>query len=223
MERGMGVEATSALKISLSRPSIPDSPDLKKCAASQALQVALKRWREAGLPNTAAARRTWIYAQPVATLLGLLALAAAYGVDAVHGKNSRVPAADALADALKLDMASWWQPTADTYLGAVPKALAIEAVAEACSKEAAASLVSLKSAAVVAEAGKKLAGTGWLPKLLRGLGYALAKPGGQAKASEKAQATGGAKNPAVKKAQVKAAKKVVKPAAKKPNKKATKK
>ena len=79
--------------------------------------------------------------------------------------------------------ASWWQPTADTYLGAVPKALAIEAVAEACGKEAAASLVSLKSAAVVAEAGKQLAGTGWLPKLLRGPGYALAKAGAKSAAA----------------------------------------
>lgn len=180
MERGMGVEATSALKISVSRPPIPTSPDLQKCAATQALQIALKGWREAGLPTTAAERRKWIYAQPVAILHGLLALAAAYGLNAVHGKDSRAPAADALAQALKLDMAAWWQPTADTYLGAVPKALAIEAVAEACGKDEAASLVNLKSAAVVAEAGKKLAGTGWLPKILREPGYALRKPGAQA-------------------------------------------
>ncbi len=186
VERGMDMGGASAVKLSLSRPSIPDAPDLKKCQASLALQQALKRWREAGLPTSVAERRKWIYAQPAVTLHGLLALAAAYGVDAVHGKNSRAPAADALADALKLDMASWWQPTADTYLGAVPKALAIEAVAEACGKEAAASLVSLKSAAVVAEAGKKLAGTGWLPKLLRGPRYALAKASAAASSAKKA-------------------------------------
>lgn len=214
MERGMGVEATSALKISVSRPSIPDSPDLKKCAASQALQVALKRWREAGLPTTAAERRKWIYAQPVATLHGLLALAAAYGLNAVHGKDSRAPAADALAQALQLDMAAWWQADADTYLGAVPKALAIEAVAEACGKDAAASLAGLKSAAVVAEAAKKLAGTGWLPKVLREPGYALRKPGTQvdkatvlkkapAKKAAAAKAKPAAKKPALKKAPAK--------------------
>lgn len=226
-ERGMDVGGASAVKLSLSRPSIPDSPDLKKCPASLALQVALKRWREAGLPTTTAERRKWIYAQPVATLHGLLALAAAYSVDAVHGKNSRAPAADALADALKLDMAAWWQPTADTYLGAVPKALAIEAVAEACGKEAAASLVNLKSAAVVAEAGKKLAGTGWLPKILRGPGYALAKSSATAVAASKKKPppkkSSGKQEPAVKKS---ATKKPVgkKTAANKPTtKKATKK
>jgi ParB family chromosome partitioning protein len=213
VERGMDMGGASAVKLSLSRPSIPDAPDLKKCPASLALQVALKRWREAGLPTTAAERRKWIYAQPGATLHGLLALAAAYGVDAVHGKNSRAPAADALADALKLDMASWWQPTADTYLGAVPKALAIEAVAEACGKDAAASLVSLKSAAVVAEAGKKLAGTGWLPKLLRGPGYALAKLGTpKAAPAEKSPAK---KKPAGKPTPVAKKPAVKKPAAKK--------
>lgn len=220
MERGMGVEATSALKISVSRPSIPDSPDLKKCKASQALQVALKGWREAGLPTTAAERRKWIYAQPVATLHGLLALAAAYGLNAVHGKDSRAPAADALAQALQLDMAAWWQADADTYLGAVPKALAIEAVAEACGKDEAASLVNLKSAAVIAEAGKKLAGTGWLPKVLREPGYAVRKPGAQVdnvqpvlkKAPVKKAAAAKAK-PAAKKA----------PAKSKPTKKGTKK
>ena len=201
VERGMDISGSSAVKLSLSRPSIPDAPDLKKCPATQALQLALKGWREAGLPTTAAERRKWIYAQPVATLHGLLALAAAYGVDAVHGKNSRAPAADALADALKLDMAAWWQPTADTYLSAVPKALAIEAVAEARGKEAAASLVSLKSAAVVAEAGKQLAGTGWLPKLLRGPGYALAKAGAKPAAAGKVKPTKApAKRPGAKKA-----------------------
>jgi ParB family chromosome partitioning protein len=212
VERGMDVGGASAVKLSLSRPSIPDAPDLKKCPASLALQLALKRWREAGLPTTAAERRKWIYAQPVATLHGLLALAAAYGVDAVHGKNSRAPAADALADALKLDMASWWQPTADTYLGAVPKALAIEAVAEACGKDAAASMVSLKSAAVIADAGKKLAGTGWLPKLLRGPGYVLAKAG--AKPAPPARKATPSKAPTTKPA----AKKAAKPAPKRPAK-----
>jgi ParB family chromosome partitioning protein len=230
MERGMGVEATSALKISVSRPSIPDSPDLKKCAASQALQVALKRWREAGLPTTAAERRKWIYAQPVATLHGLLALAAAYGLNAVHGKDSRAPAADALAQALQLDMAAWWQADADTYLGAVPKALAIEAVAEVSGKDAAASLASLKSAAVVAEAAKKLAGTGWLPKVLREPGYALRKPGTQVdkatpvlKKSPAKKAAAAKAKPAAKKATAKKPAPKKAPAKTKPAKKGAKK
>lgn len=212
VERGIGVSGTSALQLSLSVPRIPDSPDLNKCEARRALQIALKGWREAGLPTTAAERRKWIYAQPTATLLGLLALAAAYSVDAVHGKESSKPAANTLATELKLDMATWWPATADTYLSAVPKSLAIEAVAEARGKEAAAKLAPLKSAAVIAEAAKQLAGTGWLPKLLRGPAYSLAKQGDAAKAPKKASPQPASNKPAAKK-----------PGAKKPAKKAAKK
>jgi ParB family chromosome partitioning protein len=229
VERGMGVGGTSALQLSLSVPRIPDSPDLNKCEARRVLQVALKGWREAGLPTTAAERRKWIYAQPTSTLLGLLALAAAYSVDAVHGKDSSKPAANALASELKLDMATWWPATVETYLAAVPKALAIEAVAEARGKDVAATLAPLKSAAVVAEAAKQLAGTGWLPKLLRGPGYALNKPGAAAKAPAKAPVTPATKVAAKKKAPKKVARKAIqtkakKAAASKPTtKKATKK
>lgn len=177
VERGIGYESPSPLKISLRQADLPDSADLKQAPARKALQLALKGWRDKGLPTTAAARRAWIFQQPTEVLLGLLALAAAYSVDAVHGKGSSKPVADALAADLKLDMATWWAPSAENYLGAVPKALVIEAVAEACGKDEGAALTTLKSTLAVAEAAKKLAGTGWLPKVLRGPGYAVgAKP-----------------------------------------------
>lgn len=225
VERSLGYETTSPLKLSLRQPDLPDTPDLKQAPARKALQVALKKWRDKGLPTTAAARRAWIFLQPTDVLLGLLAMAAAYSVDAVHGKDSSRPTADALAADLNLDMATWWAADADTYLGAVPKALAIEAVAEACGKDAAATLEPLKSQAVVAEAAKKLAGTGWLPKVLRGPGYAVgakakapaaAKPKPAAKAKKAA-----AKKPAAKKAATKT--KAAKPAAKKTATKGAKK
>lgn len=171
VERNLDYSSPSALRITLRQPELPDAPDLKQAPARKALQLALKQWRDKGLPTNAAARRTWIFQQPVDVLMGLLALAAAYSVDAVHGKSGRHPTADALAADLGLDMAAWFQATPDTYLTAVPKALAIEAVAEACGKDAAATLQSLKSQPAIAEAAKKLAGTGWLPKVLRGPNY----------------------------------------------------
>ncbi len=225
VERGLGYETTSPLKLSLRQPDLPDTPDLKQAPARKALQVALKKWRDKGLPTTAAARRTWIFQQPTDVLLGLLAMAAAYSVDAVHGEDSSRPTADALAADLNLDMAAWWAADADTYLGAVPKALAIEAVAEACGKDAAATLEPLKSQAVVAEAAKKLAGTGWLPKVLRGPGYAVgakakvpaaAKPKPAAKAKKAAKKKSVAKKTATKS-------KAAKPAAKKTATKGAKK
>lgn len=222
VERGIGYESPSPLKISLRQADLPDSADLKQAPAKKALQLALKGWRDKGLPTTAAARRAWIFQQPTDALLGLLALAAAYSVDAVHGKGSSRPVADALAADLKLDMAKWWTPSAENYLGAVPKALVIEAVAEACGKDEAAALVTLKSAPAVAEAAKKLAGTGWLPKVLRGPGYAVgAKPKTPAKAKPATKPTKATKKAAPKKSTP--AKKTTKPAVKATTKKGAKK
>lgn len=75
--------------------------------------------------------------------------------------------ADRLATALGLDMTQWWQPTAASYLGRISKARILEAVTEACSKEAAENLAKLKKDALAARAEEKLAGTGWLPVVLR--------------------------------------------------------
>lgn len=222
VERGIGYESPSPLKISLRQADLPDSADLKQAPAKKALQLALKGWRDKGLPTTAAARRAWIFQQPTDVLLGLLALAAAYSVDAVHGTGSSKPVADALAADLKLDMATWWAPSAENYLGAVPKALVIEAVAEACGKDEAAALTTLKSAPAVAEAAKKLAGTGWLPKVLRGPGYAVgAKPKAPAKAKPAAKPKKPAKKATPKRST--SAKKAAKPAAKATAKKGAKK
>lgn len=189
VERNLDYSSPSALRITLRQPELPDAPDLKQAPARKALQLALKQWRDKGLPTNAAARRTWIFQQPVDVLMGLLAMAAAYSVDAVHGKNGRHPTADALAADLGLDMAAWFQATPDTYLTAVPKALAIEAVAEACGKDAAATLQSLKAQPAIAEAAKKLAGTGWLPKVLRGPKYAVGAKSPAAAAAQAAPAT----------------------------------
>lgn len=108
---------------------------------------------------------------------------------------------------LPLDMQRWWQADADRYLAHVNKALILEAVTEARGKDAAAKLATLKRDALIAEAGKLLAGTGWLPKPLRGPGYALktaaaAKPAAKSKPAKKAAKAKAkpAKKPAAKKA-----------------------
>jgi ParB family transcriptional regulator, chromosome partitioning protein len=64
-------------------------------------------------------------------------------------------------------MAQWWQPTGPAYLGRVSQKLILEAVSEGLSPEAADNLSALKKEAFVANAGERLAGTGWLPALLR--------------------------------------------------------
>jgi ParB family transcriptional regulator, chromosome partitioning protein len=64
-------------------------------------------------------------------------------------------------------MTQWWQPTAESYFARLSKARTLEAVAEACSKGAAENLAKLKKDALAKRAAAKLAGTGWLPAILR--------------------------------------------------------
>jgi hypothetical protein len=67
----------------------------------------------------------------------------------------------------RLDLAQWWTPTAKGYFGRVPKAQIAEAVTEGVDAQAAAAIGSLKKTEMAERAEALLAGTGWLPALLR--------------------------------------------------------
>ncbi len=75
--------------------------------------------------------------------------------------------ADRLASALALDMAKDWTPTVDSYLGRVTKAHIVEAVAEGVSEDAARRIADMKKPDMAQTAEQLLAGTGWLPAVLR--------------------------------------------------------
>ena len=64
-------------------------------------------------------------------------------------------------------MAHYWQPTAASYFGRVPKGLILEAVTEGIGKPAAAKLAAMKKEAMAANAAQLLAGKNWLPAILR--------------------------------------------------------
>jgi ParB family chromosome partitioning protein len=71
-----------------------------------------------------------------------------------------------LAREVGLDMTTYWQPTASSYLGRVSKERIIEAVRDGASKQAADNIVRLKKPAMAEAAEGLLAGKGWLPDLL---------------------------------------------------------
>jgi ParB family chromosome partitioning protein len=138
--------------------------------AMLALAQRHTQWSEQ-LPDADDKLWTWCLDQGSETLLALLAYCAASSLDAVrrphHHAEAQIAHADHLATALALDMAQWWQPTAGNYLNRVSKQRILEAVAEGVSPEAAENLSKLKKDALVAHAEQRLAGTGWLPALLR--------------------------------------------------------
>ena len=131
------------------------------------------------------ARETWAERMPrdVADLWGfivalddekrlaLLAHCASRTVNALRLPWDRKPrtlqTADRLATALELDVAKDWTPTVDSYLGRVTKAHIVEAVAEGVSEDAARRIADMKKPDMAQAAEQLLAGTGWLPNVLR--------------------------------------------------------
>lgn len=82
-------------------------------------------------------------------------------------KPRSLQTADRLASALSLDMAKDWTPTVDSYLGRVIKAHIVEAVTEGVSEDAACRIADMKKQDMAQSAEQLLAGTGWLPAILR--------------------------------------------------------
>ncbi len=78
-----------------------------------------------------------------------------------------VATADRLAEAVSLDMTAHWVPTTGTYLGRVTKPHILAAVREGVSEEAAGRMADMKKQEMAEAAAQLLAGTNWLPVLMR--------------------------------------------------------
>jgi ParB family chromosome partitioning protein len=104
-------------------------------------------------------------------LTDLLANCVSLGISAVRNPLDRKPAAwdhaDRLAQAAGLDMTCTWAVNAERYLGRVIKPRILEAVVKAVGTEAAEPIGGLKTGEMAEAAEQLLAGTGWLPPLLR--------------------------------------------------------
>lgn len=139
--------------------------DLETGRAWQAVQQATEAWRTR-LPERQGDWFGWLVGLPQDELLDLLALCSALTVNALPDAGAS-GSAKAIAAALGLDMADWWEPTAEAYLNHVPKAQIIVALKEAGPGLAGGGVESMKKDALVAAAASRLAGTRWLPEPLR--------------------------------------------------------
>jgi ParB family transcriptional regulator, chromosome partitioning protein len=148
-------------------------------ATIESRAAAVLTGREAALrallPADAHGLWGWLGTQSQSTLLELLAFCAAQGLDAVQGSESStrtwsgrsIGASHALASSLGFDMADWWSPTADSYCGRVSKAQLGAAVTEVAGADAAKPLAAMKKGEAVKAAERALAGSRWVPPLLR--------------------------------------------------------
>jgi ParB family chromosome partitioning protein len=139
--------------------------DLKASRAWQAVHHAREAWR-ARLPEHQGEWFGWLIGLPQAELIDLLALCGALTVNVLPGAGA-AGSANAIASALGLDMADWWEPTAEAYLNHVPKAQIIAALKDAGPELAGGGVEVMKKDALVTAAASRLAGTRWLPEPLR--------------------------------------------------------
>lgn len=104
-------------------------------------------------------------------LLDLLAHCVSLGVNAVHNPMDRKPGAwahaEVLAQRVGLDMSRTWTATVSSYLGRITKPRILDAVREAAAADAAERIAGLKKSEMAEAAEPLMAGTGWLPPLLR--------------------------------------------------------
>jgi ParB family chromosome partitioning protein len=139
--------------------------DLKTSRAWLAVQQAKEAW-QARLPEQQGEWFGWLLGLSQADLIELLALCSALTANALPTAGA-AGSANAIAMALGLDMADWWEPTAEGYLNHVPKAQIVAALKEAGPELAGGGVEAMKKDALVSAAASRLAGTRWLPEPMR--------------------------------------------------------
>lgn len=110
---------------------------------------------------------SWLLEQPHATLLDLLAFCVARRTSAIVYTASGTAASDTLAKAVGLDMHKWWQATAASFFGALPKDTIAAYLNELTGERVDAE--KRKKAELAAQAEQVVAEQGniWLPQPLR--------------------------------------------------------
>lgn len=148
-------------------------PRIDKSPAAAEMKRLHTAWR-ARLPQNPSELWAWLGQLEQDTLLNLLAYCVATSVMATeHAANPERYASSAadLAAALDLDMAKWWKPTVENFLGSVPKSTILAALREASAQPIidAEHLESFKADALAARAEPILCNPAavWLPPLLR--------------------------------------------------------
>ena len=154
--------------------SYTDRVDLRSADESPAAKSLSKQAKaiRKSLPAKIEDLWGWLLDQPQNVLLNVLAVAAAHTVNAVQRPHDapdcgRLNGTKALAQALELDMANWWQASAANYFGRVKKDQIVEAIQEATGAPVDERLKSLKKKDLAAEAEKCISSTRWLPEPLR--------------------------------------------------------
>ncbi len=158
----LGVRLTVQDRLEGMAPDWPESP------AAVALRELQQEW--AGkLPEDSAELFAVLLAMPQDELVRLLAVCVSATVDVVTPRVTQRQTGKELAQAVALDMAMWWQPTAEGYFRHVSKTVILEAVGE-FAPDHVTRLAKLKKADIASEAERLADGTGWMPAIFKAEG-----------------------------------------------------
>ncbi|MCA8070578.1 ParB/RepB/Spo0J family partition protein [Burkholderia vietnamiensis] len=141
------------------------APDVSESSATVALRTLQEVAGEA-LPEDSAELFGVLLAKSQDELVRLLAVCVAATVDVVTPRATpRQPGAE-LAQAVGLDMAAWWKPTAEGYFQHVSKAAILDAVGQ-YAPDHVTRLSKLKKGDIASEAERLTEGTGWMPAVFQ--------------------------------------------------------
>lgn len=164
------------------------APDWPESPAAVALRELQQVAGEA-LPEDSAELFAALLAKSQDELVRLLAVCVASTVDVVTPRATPHQPGAELAQAVGLDMAAWWKPTAEGYFKHVSKAVILDVVS-AFAPESVTRLAKLKKADIASEAERLADGTGWMPAIFKTAGpqNAAQEAGPEQEASEEAEA-----------------------------------
>lgn len=158
------------------------APDWPESPAATALRELQQAWGER-LPEDPAALFAALLAMSQEELVRLLAVCVASTVDVITPRATQAAPGAVLAQAVGLDMARWWRPTADSYFRHVSKAAMLEAVGQLAPQHLT-RLAKLKKGELAAEAERLVEGTGWMPAVFAGEAAAVVETDETAGATE---------------------------------------
>ncbi len=141
------------------------APDWPESPAAVAL-AELQRVAGEALPQDSANLFAALLAKSQDELVQLLAVCTVASVDVVTPRATPLQPGAELAQAVGLDMAAWWQPTAEGYFKHVSKAVILDAVGE-FAPDHVSRLAKLKKAEIASEAERLVQGTDWMPAIFR--------------------------------------------------------
>ena len=144
---------------------VKHAADMADALAATGLREVREAWADR-LPSESEAMFAELLVMTQSEALSLLAVCVASTTTAICSRETETPAS-MLAQAVGLDMHTWWRPTAVGYFEHVSKAKAkaLEAVTVVAPDQVA-RLSKLKKGDLASEAERLVAGSGWLPAML---------------------------------------------------------